>query len=51
MISLIRYVAHLVDPHRADFAAWDRELRLNEPRLTSAPWVGWLEELDERPSD
>ncbi|MEV7605944.1 hypothetical protein AB0N65_10950 [Paenarthrobacter sp. NPDC089322] len=31
-----------------DFAAWGREMRQPEARLTAAPWVGWLEETDEQ---
>lgn len=46
MISRLRYLAHLWEPNRADFALWTAEMQARDVRLTSEPWVGWLEDLD-----
>lgn len=47
MISMLRYVIQLLDVNRENFAAWEREVHAEDIRLTSAPWVGWHEDVDD----
>ncbi|MFJ5958349.1 hypothetical protein ACIQC5_20620 [Paenarthrobacter sp. NPDC092416] len=47
MISIIQLLVQLVGGRHPEFAAWEREAGASDLRLTSAPWVGWHEEVDD----
>ena len=44
-IKLVHDRRHEWERH---FEAWEKQLRRPEATVTSAPWVGWIEEDDEQ---
>ncbi|MGF6835952.1 hypothetical protein QF015_004153 [Paenarthrobacter sp. TE4293] len=47
MIPVLQFFFHLLDLRHGGFAAWEQEMAAVDIRLTSGPWVGWHEEMDD----
>ncbi|MEV7664059.1 hypothetical protein [Paenarthrobacter sp. NPDC089316] len=47
MLPVFQFFFHLLHLQHAGFPAWELEMRAADLRLTSAPWMGWHEEVDD----
>jgi hypothetical protein len=47
-VKNIKLVHDRRDEWERHFEAWEGQLRIPDTRLSAAPWVGWIEESDDK---